>query len=58
MNNIVNKKSGKLIVLTSFFIAFNAISLTYEIPPSTTGSYAPYISDSAMEQCVKLYNKA
>ena len=58
MTNVVNKKSGKLLVLTSFFIAFIAISLTYEVPPSITGSYAPVISDSAMEQCVKLYNKA
>lgn len=58
MINLSNKRSGKFLVLTSFFITLNAISLTYEIPPSIAASYAPYISDSAMEQCVRLYSKS
>ena len=32
---------------------------TYQIPPSrSTYSQVPYISDAAMEECVKLYNDA
>jgi len=36
-----------------------AAAQKYEVPPSSsTYESVPYISDSAMEQCVKLYNKA
>jgi ubiquinone biosynthesis protein UbiJ len=51
-------RNRKLSVFTSIFIASNVVALTYEVPPSTSGMYAPYISDVAMEKCVKLYNKA
>ena len=54
----MNKNMSKLLAFVSIFISSNAIALTYEVPPSTTGLHAPYISDVAMEKCVKLYNKA
>ena len=35
------------------------IAANYEVPPSTsTSGNVPYISDHAMEQCVKLYNNS
>ncbi|HIF29912.1 MAG TPA: hypothetical protein EYQ76_03620 [Candidatus Marinimicrobia bacterium] len=58
MISLISKKSSRLLAFIVTFIASSAIALVYEVPPSTTGSYAPYISDSAMEQCVRLYNKA
>jgi hypothetical protein len=36
----------------------NALADKYEIPPSSSSSYADVISDKAMERCVKLYNEA
>ncbi len=43
-----------IITISSVF----AEKRNYEIPPSkTTSSSAPYISDTAMEQCVRLYNE-
>ena len=37
----------------------NTSAKTYDVPPSSTTSInVPYISDEAMEECVKLYNEA
>lgn len=37
----------------------NVFAKNYEIPPSSsTSTNVPYISDEAMEQCVKDYNEA
>ena len=39
--------------------ASTVLSAPYKIPPSnSTMMHVPYISDEAMEQCVKLYNQA
>ncbi len=36
----------------------SASAKTYEVPPSSsTSTHVPYISDQAMEACVKLYNE-
>jgi len=49
-------------IVFTFFIISTSLSLfaqTYEIPPSSrTSGHVPYISDEAMEKCVKLYNEA
>lgn len=48
-----------LAVSIPILLVSNAFGQKYEVPPSdVTSSYVPYISDSAMEQCVILYNKA
>ena len=45
--------------LLPLLLADSAWGQDYEVPPSSsTSSLAPYISDSAMEQCVILYNRA
>ncbi|GIT99701.1 hypothetical protein TSL6_02080 [Sulfurovum sp. TSL6] len=49
------------VTLLSIFIlcAQNAIAKEYEVPPtSSTRGHVPYISDQAMEVCIKLYNEA
>lgn len=48
-------------ILLSIFIlcAQNAIAKEYTVPPtSSTRGHVPYISDQAMEACIKLYNEA
>lgn len=40
-------------------IGSNTLARDYEIPPSTTTSAnVPWITDAAMEECVKQYNEA
>lgn len=53
------KKINTFLFLVCILISRNIIAKTYEPPPSiSTSSHVPYISDLAMEQCVKLYNEA
>lgn len=55
----MNKTINILSLLVSILISQNIFSETYVAPPSgSTSSHVPYISDAAMEQCVKLYNEA
>lgn len=60
---------NKLILLKSivamFSVSFACAAISdsvvrkYETPPSSsTSANVPYISDEAMEECVKIYNKA
>lgn len=50
-------KSG-LVILGFALLAEYAIAATYIVPPSSsTNANVPYISDEAMERCVKLYNE-
>ena len=47
------------ILFMPYLLAQNVAAETYEIPPSDrTGSNVPYISDEAMEQCVRIYNES
>ena len=55
----MTKKTNTLLFLACILISGNIIAKTYEPPPSrSTSSHVPYISDLAMEKCVKLYNEA
>ena len=48
-------------ILFSFTVCVvaNTYATVYIAPPSSsTSGHVPYISDAAMEQCVKLYNEA
>lgn len=56
----MNFEKGKcLLLIACAFVTAGVTGKEYEIPPSTTTSAnVPYISDAAMEQCVKLYNEA
>jgi len=49
----------KIIFIVSVLISQSLFANQYQVPPSssTLGS-VPVISDAAMEECVKLYNKA
>lgn len=48
-----------LLVAVSILSTQLIFAKEYTIPPSsTTRGHVPYISDKAMEACVKLYNKA
>jgi hypothetical protein len=48
-----------IIIPSIVCVSTSVSSQIYEVPPSTTtSSNVPYISDSAMEQCVKIYNEA
>lgn len=41
------------------FVSNGASARNYEVPPSSrTSANVPYISDAAMERCVKIYNDA
>lgn len=52
-------KKTLLLIIACLFVYTTAQCRDYEIPPSdTTSSSVPYISDEAMEYCVKLYNEA
>jgi len=45
--------------LTTAIFSSITLAMKYEVPPSSsTSSNVSYISDKAMEQCVKLYNEA
>ncbi len=53
------------LLVASVSIAMSAVSAAsaqeqeYEVPPSdSTSSGAPYISDEAMKECVRIYNEA
>ncbi len=53
----------KIIYIPIFLAAIlgtqNAVANVYKVPPSsTTRGSVPWISDQAMEACVKLYNEA
>lgn len=50
----------QLVIMMSFVcMSANVFAREYEIPPvHTTGADVPWITDAAMEQCVKLYNEA
>ncbi len=55
----MKKKISITFVLIFVFITQNAVAVEYQVPPSSsTRGSVPYISDAAMEDCVKLYNKA
>lgn len=54
---MINIKLVFLLLLT--FTSSAAFSRNYEVPPtSTTSGSVPWISDAAMELCVKQYNEA
>lgn len=49
---------GSFIMILTF-ITQSLYAVQYQTPPSSsTSSSTPVISDAAMEECVKLYNKA
>ena len=53
------KKCILALTLSFFTIVANAQTRIYEAPPSSsTRGHVPWIPDSQMEQCVKLYNEA
>ena len=53
------KLSKYPIVALSVFMSSIVFGAKYEVPPtSSTSANVPYISDAAMEQCVKIYNEA
>lgn len=56
----MNTAMKQLTLLMGIFcVGSNAFSKDYQIPPSnTTHANVPWISDAAMEQCVKIYNEA
>lgn len=48
-----------LAIIASVSAGTNAFSREYEVPPTrSTSADVPYISDAAMERCVKIYNQA
>jgi len=50
---------AKIVYAVMFFVSVETSAVEYKIPPtSSTSGSAPYISDKAMEECVKLYNQA
>lgn len=57
-----SKHTGKIklvFVLSVVLMVSSSLAKEYEVPPSeTTSSSVPWISDEAMERCVKLYNEA
>lgn len=55
----MKKRIYKTLLVVSIFTTNNLIANVYDIPPSSsTRGHVPYISDQAMEACVKLYNEA
>ena len=56
----MNTKKIHFVLFFSFLcISVNVFAKNYEIPPSSsTSANVPYISDAAMEQCVRDYNEA
>ena len=55
----MNKKMMLLFLVFVSMFSQNIIAEIYEVPPSRSTSLSvPWISDSAMEYCVKVYNKA
>lgn len=55
----MGNKTVNMLFLASFLFTQSLVAETYKVPPSSsTSSHVPYISDAAMEQCVKLYNNA
>ena len=53
------KKYSLALTLSFLSITVNAQTRNYEAPPSSsTRGHVPWIPDSQMEQCVKLYNEA
>ena len=55
----MDRRMSMMILLASYLLMKNVAAQTYEIPPSArAGTGVPYISDAAMEQCVRLYNEA
>jgi hypothetical protein len=57
---MLNTAKIKLVLMLAVACtATNVSARNYEIPPtSITSSNVPWISDAAMEQCVKKYNEA
>jgi len=49
----------KIIIIVSILMSHSLFANQYQVPPtSSTRGSVPVISDAAMEECVKLYNKA
>ncbi len=49
---------GSIIIAAMILSTQVAVAKVYEVPPSSaTSRNVPWISDEAMEDCVKLYNE-